>query len=56
MTAEREEAKEVEKALEFMSELRKDPQKLRAWEDRVIDGWLKKKQSFQRRSRTSRRA
>lgn len=56
MSAEKEESKEVENALEFMSELRKDPQKLRAWEDRVIEGWLKKKQSFPRRSRTSRRA
>lgn len=56
MAPEQKEAKDLEEALQFMSELRKDPRKLSAWEDRVIDGWLEKRQSLSRRSQTSRRA
>jgi hypothetical protein len=55
MTLEGTEAKEVRAALEFMRELRRDPQRFNAWADRVIDGWLKKERSSQRRSRASKR-
>ncbi len=53
MTSEQQEAKDVKEALEFMEELRKDPEKSRAWADRVIDGWLKRERGSRRRSRTS---
>jgi hypothetical protein len=52
MTSEGTQAKDVKEALEFMTELRKNPEKLSAWADRVIDGWLKRKQSSARRSQT----
>jgi hypothetical protein len=56
MASEGTEAKDVKEALDIMTELRKDPEKLSAWADRVIDGWLKRKQSSGRRSQTSKRA
>jgi hypothetical protein len=56
MTLEGTEAKEVREAVEYMKELRRDPQRFNAWADRVIDGWLKKERSSQRRSQASKRA
>ena len=56
MTLEGTEAKEVKQAVEYMRELRRDPQRFNAWADRVIDGWLKKERSLQRRLQASKRA
>jgi len=49
------EAKKVREALEYMKELRKDPPRFNAWADRVIDGWLKRERSSQKRSQASQR-
>jgi hypothetical protein len=55
MTVEGTEAKEVREALEHMRDLRRDPQRFNAWADRVIEGWLKKELSSQRRLQASKR-
>jgi hypothetical protein len=55
MTARSQEAEDVKEALEFMSELRKDPERFNVWADRVIDGWLKRNRGSRRRSQVSRR-
>jgi hypothetical protein len=46
--------KEVEEAIKYLEDLRKDPQKFEKWVDRVMIGWLKKKSSH-RRLKTSKK-
>ncbi len=45
MTLEQPTDKEVEEAVKYMEELRKDPIKFEHWVDKVMDGWLKRKSS-----------
>jgi len=56
MTLEGTEAKEVREAVRYVKELRRDPQRFKEWADRVIDGWLRKERSSQRRSQASKLA
>jgi hypothetical protein len=49
--------KEVEDAFEYLRELRKDPKKFEAWVDRVMEGWLKRREkNSSQHSRTSKRS
>lgn len=54
MVLEGTEDEELKEALEYMKELRRDPQKFNARADRVIDGWLKRERGSARRSQVSR--
>ncbi len=55
MSSQQQDARELREAIEYMEELRKDPERFQAWADRVIDGWLNRGQRSSRRSRTSKR-
>jgi len=53
MNAQQQEARELKEAIEYMEQLRKDPERFQAWAGKVIDGWLKKERRSSQRSRTS---
>jgi len=43
---------EVEKAVDYLRQLRRDPEEFERWVDRVVEGWLKRK-NYRLRSVTS---
>ncbi len=43
MSLEQQKAKEAREAIEHLRELRSDPDKFQAWADRVLEGWLRRK-------------
>jgi len=54
MTLEGPSTKEVEEAVKFLEDLRKDPIRFEKWADKVIKGWIKgKRKSSERHFRHS---